>query len=95
MNVPQFIEAFGSMDAGTQSPEKIVAVAGRVWSKRESGAKLVFYDLHNEGDKLQVMADARTHSDGSFEEVHSQIRRGDIIGIVGFPGPPPLFFANL
>jgi lysyl-tRNA synthetase class 2 len=27
--------------------------------KRASGAKLVFYDLHGGGKKVQVMADAR------------------------------------
>jgi hypothetical protein len=34
-------------------------VAGRVYSKRTSGSKLLFYDLRGEGVKVQVMADAR------------------------------------
>jgi lysyl-tRNA synthetase class II len=33
--------------------------AGRIHSKRASGAKLMFYDLHSEGAKVQIMADAR------------------------------------
>lgn len=33
--------------------------AGRVFSKRESGGKLIFYDLHGEGTRLQVLANAR------------------------------------
>ena len=32
---------------------------GRIMHKRSSGAKLVFYDLHGDGCKVQVMADAR------------------------------------
>ena len=34
-------------------------MAGRVHAKRESGGKLIFYDLRGEGVKIQVMADAR------------------------------------
>ena len=33
--------------------------AGRVMRKAFSGARLVFYDLHSDGAKVQVMADAR------------------------------------
>lgn len=34
--------------------------------KRTSGAKLVFYDLHGGGLKVQVMADARYPKVASF-----------------------------
>ena len=33
---------------------------GRIHAKRESGTKLIFYDLRGEGVKIQVMADARS-----------------------------------
>lgn len=32
---------------------------GRIHAKRESGAKLIFYDLRGEGVKIQIMANAR------------------------------------
>ena len=32
---------------------------GRIHAKRESGAKLIFYDLRGESVKIQVMADSR------------------------------------
>lgn len=32
---------------------------GRIMSKRSSSSKLYFYDMHGEGAKVQVMADAR------------------------------------
>ncbi len=37
----------------------VFGLAGRVHAKRESGAKLYFYDLRGEGVKIQVMANAR------------------------------------
>lgn len=54
---------------------------------RESGAKLIFYDLRGEGTKLQVMANARLYkSEADFEVDTGKIRRGDIIGINGYAG---------
>uniref|UniRef100_A0ACD5ZCA6 Uncharacterized protein n=1 Tax=Avena sativa TaxID=4498 RepID=A0ACD5ZCA6_AVESA len=57
-------------------------------SKRSSSSKLFFYDLCCEGDKVQVMADART-SDlevAEFTRYHSGVKRGDIVGVCGYPG---------
>lgn len=63
------------------------SIAGRVHAIRESGAKLIFYDLRGEGVKLQVMANAKMYeSDEKFQEDTGKIRRGDIIGINGVPG---------
>ena len=51
------------------------------------GKKLVFYDLKQEGERLQVMCNSTNHkSERDFEELHSTIRRRDIIGIIGLPG---------
>lgn len=64
-----------------------LSVAGRVHAIRESGAKLVFYDLRGEGVKIQVMANAKLYSsEEKFTEDTSKIRRGDIIGCIGHPG---------
>ena len=64
----------------------LISIAGRVHAIRESGAKLIFYDLRGEGVKLQVMANAKLYkSEQDFEIDTSKIRRGDIIGINGFP----------
>ena len=38
---------------------RLSVTAGRIYSKRASGAKLLFYDLKAEGAKVQIMADAR------------------------------------
>lgn len=62
------------------------SIAGRIHAIRESGAKLIFYDLRGEGVKLQVMANAKLYkSEEAFEVDTGKIRRGDIIGIKGIP----------
>ncbi|KAH8287218.1 hypothetical protein KR054_004601 [Drosophila jambulina] len=64
-----------------------LSVAGRVHAIRESGAKLIFYDLRGEGVKVQVMASAKSYkSEAEFETDTAKLRRGDIIGVTGHPG---------
>jgi lysyl-tRNA synthetase class 2 len=80
--VKQFEELCGEKG---KSLDQEVSVAGRVTNIRKSGSKLVFYDLHGDGLKLQVLARAQDHQGDDFEEVHSLIKRGDIIGVRGKP----------
>lgn len=62
-------------------------MAGRVTNIRSAGKALVFYDLKGDGLKLQVMCNVNNHkSERDFHELHSTIRRGDIIGVRGRPG---------
>lgn len=62
--------------------EETVSLSGRIHSIRESGAKLIFYDLRAEGVKLQVMANAKIYeSEESFGTDIDRFRRGDIVGI--------------
>lgn len=64
-----------------------IIYTGRVHAIRNSGPKLIFYDLRGEGVKLQVMANAKIYSSNKeFEEDTDKIRRGDIIGVEGNPG---------
>ena len=66
---------------------EIVSVAGRVLSKRGQG-KLMFYDLHGEGLKIQIMSDISQYEGGeeAFKDIHNFVKRGDIVGVKGFPG---------
>lgn len=54
--------------------------AGRIQTKRASGTKLIFYDLKSEGNRVQVMVDARCASHGSHHAsmmfVMSETARG-------------------
>ncbi|KJE95731.1 lysyl-tRNA synthetase [Capsaspora owczarzaki ATCC 30864] len=81
----EYIEKYGGLAEGSSLTDVTVSVAGRIYSKRESGAKLIFYDLRGEGVKIQVMADART-LEGDFGKINARFRRGDIIGVRGHPG---------
>lgn len=86
MSLEAFIEKYSSLEDGEQLDAVKLTLAGRVHSIRESGAKLIFYDLHGEGVKLQVMANAKAYETmNGFFEVTKTIRRGDIIGITGSP----------
>lgn len=75
---------YGHLEKGQSLPEDKVTIAGRIMVKRESGSKLKFYSLQSNGINLQVMAQAQD-ADGDFKEMHDLLRRGDIIGVEGYP----------
>lgn len=54
ISLEEFIENHKDLQNGEVLENVTVSVAGRVHSIRESGAKLIFYDLRGEGVKLQV-----------------------------------------
>lgn len=66
---------------------KEVQLAGRIYVRRSAGSKLYFYDIRSEGSRLQVVAQADNLDPNapSFDEQHVNLRRGDIIGIRGYP----------
>ncbi|XP_035919176.1 lysine--tRNA ligase isoform X2 [Anopheles stephensi] len=83
----EFIERYGGLQDGETLDSVSLSVAGRVHAIRESGVKLIFFDLRGEGLKLQVMANAKTYeSEELFFEETARLRRGDIIGVTGVPG---------
>eukprot|EP00271_Cylindrocystis_brebissonii_P000570 TRINITY_DN10680_c0_g1_i2.p1 TRINITY_DN10680_c0_g1~~TRINITY_DN10680_c0_g1_i2.p1 ORF type:complete len:670 (+),score=152.57 TRINITY_DN10680_c0_g1_i2:367-2376(+) len=89
LRVPEYVAKYADViEPGTHLEDAPVSLAGRVMRKAASGTKLIFYDLHGEGAKIQVMADARNAGldEAEFGKLHSGIKRGDIVGIHGFPG---------
>jgi len=84
-----FVKDFGHLKSGEHNKDKVLRVAGRIYNKRASGNKLLFYDIYgNNGVKVQIMCQAQEVAEGSpaFEDQHTHIRRGDVIGIVGYAG---------
>ena len=82
-----FIERYHALPDGITKEEATVRVAGRIHAIRESGAKLIFYDVRGEGKKVQIMANAKAYeNEESFFTDTAKLRRGDIIGVVGHPG---------
>ncbi|KAJ6161177.1 lysine--tRNA ligase KRS1 [Penicillium chermesinum] len=83
----EYLKKYDSLQKGEQKPEIPVRIAGRIYTKRASGNKLIFYDIRAEGVKVQVMCQAQNATgDVPFEDQHEHLRRGDVVGIVGFPG---------
>jgi len=85
--LPEFHKEFSTIADGEQLNSVEVTVAGRLLSKRGQG-KLMFYDLHADGIKIQIMSDMSQYSGGeeAFRAIHSLVKRGDIVGVCGFPG---------
>jgi len=87
MTIHEFIQRFSEKTEKGAWLEDQVSIAARVTNIRHQGKNLVFYDLRQEGERLQVMCNSNNHkSDRDFSELHSTIRRGDIIGVIGLPG---------
>ncbi|XP_045511174.1 lysine--tRNA ligase isoform X2 [Colias croceus] len=87
ISLEEFIEKYNNLNSGDVLENVTLSVAGRIHSIRESGAKLIFYDLRGEGVKIQVMANAKMYeSEEKFIHDTDKLRRGDIIGCVGHPG---------
>eukprot|EP00276_Gloeochaete_wittrockiana_P011092 CAMPEP_0184668474 /NCGR_PEP_ID=MMETSP0308-20130426/72497_1 /TAXON_ID=38269 /ORGANISM="Gloeochaete witrockiana, Strain SAG 46.84" /LENGTH=603 /DNA_ID=CAMNT_0027114221 /DNA_START=42 /DNA_END=1853 /DNA_ORIENTATION=- len=85
ISIPEFIKQFSHLETGAQLKDKEVSLAGRIITRRIQGEKLIFYDVRADGEKVQVMANAQ-ESQQDFAKTHSIFRRGDFIGVRGFPG---------
>eukprot|EP00172_Hildenbrandia_rubra_P000478 Plantae.Rhodophyta-Hildenbrandia_rubra.ctg12377.p1 GENE.Plantae.Rhodophyta-Hildenbrandia_rubra.ctg12377~~Plantae.Rhodophyta-Hildenbrandia_rubra.ctg12377.p1 ORF type:complete len:589 (-),score=115.88 Plantae.Rhodophyta-Hildenbrandia_rubra.ctg12377:2190-3956(-) len=84
--IPDFIEKFSDkLEASQSLSEEKVTLAGRLYTIRASGAKLIFYTLRGEGSQIQIFANAQNW-EGDFVEENSVFRRGDVVGITGYPG---------
>lgn len=83
ISIPEFVAQFSHLKKGEEDKNSVVKLAGRIFTKRESGANLKFYVLH--GDGAQVQAVAQAHEGETLDSVHDILRRGDIVGIEGYP----------
>lgn len=86
--VPEFREKYTQLTKKGEFLESYEeSIAGRIVTIRSAGSGLIFYDLISDDAKLQVYCNAKTHrGPKSFEESHAHIRRGDVIGVIGYPG---------
>lgn len=88
ISLPDFIKTYNHLEPGQVLTDKTHRVAGRIYSKRASGQKLLFYDLRGEMSKIQIMANANHYGAGveEFVKINERLKRGDIVGVVGHPG---------
>lgn len=82
----EFLKKYESIKTGETLPDVEVRIGARIYTKRTSGANLCFYDVRAEGVPIQVMCQKQNATGVEFQKQHDLLRRGDIIGIVGFPG---------
>ena len=87
-NLQNFAKDFGHLKSGEHKKDVEIRLGARIYNKRASGNKLVFYDVKSEDTKIQVMCQLQESREGApaFESQHEPLRRGDVIGIVGYPG---------
>ncbi|KAF8550633.1 lysyl-tRNA synthetase, partial [Imleria badia] len=88
-SITDFVREYGEdgLIAPGQKLEGLqVTLAGRIHNIRSSGSKLKFYDLHGEGEHVQILANVRDAADEkAFLATQQIFRRGDIVGVVGTP----------
>ena len=89
-SIASFVTDWSHLDKKARVEGEDVAVAGRIVSKRELSAKLYFLDVVQGGKRVQIMSErqhwAEAGSEDTFRATHQSLRRGDIIGVRGFPG---------
>lgn len=86
-SIPNFVAKYSHLEKGASDESQPISLAGRILSLRSSGGKLFFYDIHADGGKVQVMANLSAAKDAEkFAGFHDVVRRGDLVGVVGFPG---------
>lgn len=86
LTIPEFIQRYSHVKVDERLETELVSVAGRLLRKQSGGAKLVFYDIYGDGQHIQILSDERDYeSQTGFEKIHHLLRRGDIVGVEGFP----------
>ncbi|CDU20296.1 lysine--tRNA ligase, putative [Plasmodium yoelii] len=88
ITIPDFIEKYKDLQNGEHLEETILNMTGRIMRVSSSGQKLRFFDLVGDGKRIQVLANYSFHDKekSNFVECYDKIKRGDIVGIIGFPG---------
>lgn len=86
ISIPEFLKKYDGLQNNEYLDDVHVSLAGRVHTIRRYGSKLIFFDLHGNDAKLQVLGNIKRYSlPEKFQEDVNVIRRGDIIGIYGIP----------
>lgn len=87
LTIPEFVEKYSGLARGETKADTEIKLTGRIMTKRESGSKLRFYVLKGDGVQMQIMAQAQDAASLEvYEKEHDELRRGDIVGVTGYPG---------
>ncbi|KAG0305295.1 hypothetical protein BGZ98_004360 [Dissophora globulifera] len=77
-----------TLKAGERDTAQSVSTKGRLLSKRESSASLIWFDLIQDGHQIQAVLNRKNYNGSSeeFDLMSKTVRRGDIIELTGFIG---------
>lgn len=82
-----FVKEYGHLKKGEVVKDKEITVGCRIYNIRTAGENLRFYEVSVDGADIQIMAqNFENTSSTPFITQHEHLRRGDIIGVKGFPG---------
>ncbi|KAF2625138.1 lysyl-tRNA synthetase [Macroventuria anomochaeta] len=85
--LPHFLLDNKDLKRGEELKDVETRIGLRVMSIRSSSNALRFYVCKAEGKTVQVMCQLQNaKGDVPFEKQHENIQRGDIIGVIGWPG---------
>lgn len=86
-DLANFEKEFGHLKKGELVRDKIINIGCRIYNIRTSGENLRFYEVSVNGADTQIMAtNMENTSEKPFADQHDILRRGDMIGVKGFPG---------
>lgn len=85
--IADYVRDYSHLKKGETEPDKEIRMGLRVITQRSASSSLHFYVCKAEGVTIQVMCQLQeSKADVPFEKQHENIQRGDIIGVIGFPG---------
>ncbi|EFC46949.1 lysyl-tRNA synthase [Naegleria gruberi] len=95
-NIKEYKEKYDYLQPSEKLKDVEECIAGRIISKRKASSKLFFYTIRTNNDhslhQVQIMTGSeyydesnRTTDETNFSLINTILRKGDIIGIKGFP----------
>jgi len=87
LDIPEYIKKYSYLTNNEKS-EDIQNIAGRIMTIRKQSSNLLFIDIIQNQQKLQIVAIKKVYEpidDFDFSKLISVIKRGDIIGVSGNP----------
>ncbi|KAK0810725.1 lysyl-tRNA synthetase [Friedmanniomyces endolithicus] len=86
-DLANFEREYGQLKKGEVDRDRTISIAARIYNIRTAGENLRFYEVAVNGAEIQIMAtNNESTSKTPFTEQHDHLRRGDWIGVKGFPG---------
>jgi lysyl-tRNA synthetase class 2 len=86
-NMKYFSTQFSYLTNGEMALDFNIALLGRIYTVRRASKKLIFLDIHDDGEKIQIMLNAKYYLNGDehYNIVSNVVRPGDFIGVAGIP----------